>query len=49
MREETILIDVMKLQDGKDVKVYKLTDKRVNYLNVHEEELKEALRIAESL
>lgn len=49
IREGLISVDVAVLQDGREVKTYRLTDKGINYLSVHAEELKEALRTAESL
>ncbi|MEM2348019.1 MAG: PadR family transcriptional regulator [Sulfolobales archaeon] len=49
IREGLVSVDVVVLQDGRDVKTYRLTDKGLNYLKVHEGELKEALRTAESL
>lgn len=47
IREGLVEAETLRVE-GREVKVYKLSEKGFNYLELHEGELKEALRLAES-
>ncbi len=48
-REGLISVEAHPSQLGRSVKIYKITEKGLNYLNTHSEELKEALNVVASI